>query len=432
MMRIIKWVFVLFFLFGVMLGIIAVNGFESSATVSPSAELTRGELKRVKRFIQINNPMKLRSGQTASNQISQQDLNLLLSYISQKASGTLVRSASSHTVLNENHADVQLSLRLPENPLGQYINISTQLETVKYTQNNKGDEYLKLKSIRVGSLKFPAFITEPVAGYAHVLLQNNIPEYKLVSQSIQNIHIEKKKLTVSYVWDGQTVDNLKTKLSSRVIPDELRRALIAQSNNLSKISYRLSSRPTLNELIGPMFKLAESRSMLNDPVIENKAVFITLGAYSLNKNISKLFDKKDQTKIKTKKIYLKNRFDLSRHFLVSAAITSLADSSLAESIGLEKEMKDSEGGSGFSFSDLAADHAGIRLAEYSISNEQHARKVQTKLASIKYEGDYMPAIDNLPDGLSRQEFNRKYANTAEYESKEQLIKRRIDQLVIYK
>ena len=198
------------------------------------------------------------------------------------------------------------------------------------------------------------------------------------------------------------------------------------------MSYKLGSKPTLNELMRPMFKLAESRSLLNNPVIENKAVFITLGAYALDRNISKLFDKKDQKPIKTKRVYLKKRFDLSKHLLVSAAITSLADSGLAESIGLEKELNDSKGGSGFSFSDLAADHAGIKLAEYSLVGDRQARKIQTKLATVKFEGDYMPSIENLPDGLTKQEFDNKYANKPAYTSLEQLIKRRIDDLVLYK
>ncbi|RDH82652.1 MAG: hypothetical protein DIZ80_10250 [endosymbiont of Galathealinum brachiosum] len=408
-----------------MLGVMTVGSIDEHAIVNQQAELNSEELKRVKNFIRQNNPAKIKSGETTNSQINQQDLNLAAHYLSQNAPGVLNKRAFTHVMLDENLAYIQISIKLPENPAGKFINISSEIESV-------GENTLRLKSLNIGNLELPAYIAQPVAEYTHNFLQNNITEYNLLSQSLQKITFAKKQLMVAYVLDRKTANQLKAGLSSRVISDELKRALIAQSNNLSKVSYKLGSRPTLNEVMKPMFKLAESRSLLNDPVIENKAVFITLGAYALNKNISKLFDKKDQKPIKTKRVYLKKRFDLSRHLLVSAAIASMADSGLAESIGLEKEVKDSQGGSGFSFADLAADHAGIKLAEYSLTGEQQARKVQTKLATIKFESDYMPSIENLPEGLTKQEFDNKYANKPAYTSLEQLIKRRIDGLVMYR
>lgn len=424
-MRLIKWVFVLFFLLGVMLGAVTVSSIEEHAIVNQQADLNSEELKRVKHFIRANNPSKIKSGETTNSQINQQDLNLAAHYLSQNAPGDLNKRINTHVVLDKDLAYLQISIKLPKNPAGTYINISSEIESV-------GENALRLKSLNIGSLELPAFIAQPMAEYAHNFLQSNITEYNLMSQSLQKVNFEKKNLKLSYVLDRQTANRLKVELSSRVISGELKRALIAQSNNLSKVSYKLGSKPALNEVMKPMFKLAESRSLLNDPVIENKAVFITLGAYALNINISKLFDKKDQKPIKTKRLYLKKRFDLSRHLLVSAAIASLADSDMAKAIGLEKEVDDSQGGSGFSFTDLAADYAGIKLAEYSLTGEQQARKIQTKLATVKLESDYMPSIASLPDGLTKQEFDDKYANKPAYNSLEQLIKRRIDNLVIYR
>ena len=425
MMRFIKWVFILFFLLGAMLGAMTVSSIDEHAIVNQHAKLNSEELKRVKAFIKQNNPSKILSGETTNSQINQQDLNLAAHYLFQNAPGVLEKRITPRVELYKNRATIQMSIKLPKNPAGNFINIAFKIINVD-------EKTLRFKSVSVGSLEIPDLIAQPMAEYLHNYLKSNITEYNLLSQSLQKIHLGERNLTVSYVLDRKTVNRLKTGLSSRIISDELKRALIAQSNNLSKVSYKLGSRPTLNEIMRPMFKLAESRSLLNNPVIENKAVFITLGAYALDKNISKLFDDKDQQSIKTKRIYLKNRFDLSKHLLVSAAITSLVDSGLAESIGLEKEVNDSKGGSGFSFSDLAADHAGIKLAEYSLTGEQQARKVQTQLATVKFESDYMPSIKNLPDGLTKQEFDNKYANKPAYTSLETLIKVRINGLIIYK
>lgn len=429
MIRIIKWLFLLCFLFGVLLGALAINSLDDNATVSQQEELTSKDIQRVKRFILKNDPQKLRLGETANTQVSQLDLNLVLNYVLQKTPGHFKSRVNSNIILHDEQAIVQISVHLPNNPFGKYINIGATLESESFQQNS---DVVKLMSLSFGSLELPAIIAKPLAEYAHKILQNNYVEYNQLSQSLQNIVFEKNQLTVKYILDKNAVNSIKTQLSSLVISDELKEALIAQTNNLSKISYQLGARPGLNDLIRPMFKLAENRSKENDPIIENKAVFITLGAYSLNKNISKLFDEKYQKPIKPRKIYLIKRHDLSKHLLISAAITSMADSSLAETIGLEKEVNDADGGSGFSFTDLAADHAGIRLAEYAIENEKQARLIQKKLAKVTYETDYMPLINNLPEGLNQQQFNNDYLNTAAYKTTELMIKQRIDQLVIYR
>ncbi|MCW9047279.1 MAG: hypothetical protein OQK46_04300 [Gammaproteobacteria bacterium] len=429
MIRIIKWLFIICFLLGILLGVLTVSSLDDYAIVEQQEELTSNELKRVKRFIQANKPQKIKSGETVNTTISQQDLNLALTYLSEKAPGSFKGRLSSNVILNEKQAYVQMSFHLPKNPFGKYINIAATLESEKLNQNS---EIIKLKSLSLGSLDMPAIIAKPLAEYTHNMLQGNITEYNQLSQSLQSIRFSKQQLTVNYILDKEAVNSIKTQLSSLVISAELKEALIAQTDNLSRISYQLGSRPSLNELIRPMFELAEIRSTENNPVIENKAVFLTLGAYALNKNISELFEEIDQKPIKVQKIYLIKRHDLSKHLLISAAITSMADSSLAESIGFEKEVDDSNGGSGFSFSDLAADLAGIRLAEYAIKNEEQARLIQKKLAIIKFETDYMPSISHLPEGLSQLQINKDYLNTASYKTTELMIKQRIDQLVIYR
>lgn len=429
MIRLIKWLFILFFLFGVLMGILTVNSIEKSAIVVQPAELSSAEIKRVKRFIQLNNPANMKSGEVANSEISQQDLNLALNYISQRAPGPLRRRVHSKVIIDDQLAYIQASIRLPNNPAGKYINITTDLQTI----DSEKQKIVKVDSLSIGSMSIPSFVAAYLANYVHKELKQAVPEYKLVSQSVQNIKFDKNKLTVNYVWDKETANSIKTSLSSRVISKELKQALIAQYNKLAQLSYQLPARPGLNKLLKPMFKLAKKRSENNNPVVENKAVFMTLGAYALNRNIPRFLGEEYEKTAKHKNIYLKGRRDLSKHAMISAAITSMADSSMAETIGLEKEIKDSQGGSGFSFSDLAADHAGIRLAEQAIASEQQARNMQNKLSMINLESDYMLDIENLPDGIQQREFAMDYSstNSVAYKQLENLIKGRIDKLAIY-
>jgi hypothetical protein len=71
-------------------------------------------------------------------------------------------------------------------------------------------------------------------------------------------------------------------------------------------------------------------------------------------------------------------------------------------------LDDSRGGSGFSFADLAADRAGVRFAEMAIGSSQQAKLLQQRMGGNFKETDFMPRIDNLPEGIQELEFKRRY------------------------
>jgi len=418
-------------MFGMLLGMLTANSIEDTAIVQPSASLSVNEINRVKSILLLGNPASMKSGDLVNSKITQQDLNLALDYFSQTAPGAFKGRINSHVKLDEKQAYVQLSIRLPETPAGKFLNISAEIAPVDVTKNDD-EAVIKFKALSIGNLEIATFIVDSLGGFLHKQMQKYIEEYNLVSKTIHNISFNKHELNVNYIWDKQIANSIKIKLGSRLISDNLKSAIIACANRLSHLNYKSGSRPSLNELFKPMFKQAKERSKINNPVTENKAVFIVMAANVLNRDIYRLIDNGGNIKKKSNKFYLKGRADLSKHFLISAAITSMADSNLAETIGFEKEVTDSQGRSGFSFKDLAADYAGIRLAEYAIANEQQARKVQDKLSSIEFETDYMPAIGDLPESLNRKELNKDYMKSVTYKTMEQLIKMRIDDLMLYK
>ena len=429
MARLIKWLFIVFFLLGMLLGMMAVNSLADYSSVTQPSALNSDELKRVKQFIKANNPSNLQTGQTASTQISEQDLNHTLNYLTQKAPHLLSQRVWVKTMFDTKQALLQVSIRLPSNPFGTFINVSTVLNAAQ----SAGDLKINMHSLQLGKNNVPDFITAMLASYIHDRLVVDVPEYNLISQSIKNIQLEKNRMTVGYVWDKQAVEQIKSQLSSRVMSGEFKLALLAYANHLARVSYSLSTRASLNQLLKPMFSLAIRRSKANNPITENKALFVALGAYSLKKNIPELLGERPEAKANHKRIYLKGRHDLSKHLMLSAAITSLADPELASSIGLQKEVKDSQGGSGFSFADLAADHAGIVLAEEAIASKNKARRIQAILSKVDSESVYMPDIENLPEGLEESEFESIYknVNSKEYKKLEQLIAYRIEALPVY-
>lgn len=123
------------------------------------------------------------------------------------------------------------------------------------------------------------------------------------------------------------------------------------------------------------------------------------------------------------------RYDLTQHFSVSCALTALAGEQSARSIGVAKETADSRGGSGFSFRDLAADLAGATFAKHLIDSKIRLPDI----ASSFFVETYLPAVKDLPEGLSEEEFERQFGSTTDkrFHDKMAAIQRRIAELPGY-
>lgn len=428
MTRIIKWILILFFLVGVLLGMLVANSIEHDALVEQPAALTSEEIKRVKHFVKSNNPLNVKSGEIVTQQISEQDLTVLLNYLTLKTSSRVSRQIRINLSLEEQLSNVHVSVRLPETPMGEYLNIKAVLQEAKTK--------VTIKSLNIGQLNIPTFMLGLFSGSVNDTLEKEFPEYGLIRDAIESVTIAKDQLTVGYVWSAQAERQLKTQIALRMITDELRQALIAHSNYLASESYQLPKKTTLNYMMNTMFAYAKQRSenLAYNPVTENKAAFIALGAFILKRNVPEMLGEQDFESAKYKRVYLRGRHDLSKHFILSAAITSMADSEIAESIGVVKEVRDAKNGSGFSFIDLAADHAGIRLVTEALSSEEQARVYQQKLSEVKAETDYMLDIKNLPEAIAHEQFEKNYEDIGSeaYLKIEKIIKQRIDELPIYK
>jgi len=108
---------------------------------------------------------------------------------------------------------------------------------------------------------------------------------------------------------------------------------------------------------------------------------------------------------------LRDREDWLVHFFVSAGLALLTGEQMAESIGIQKEIADAKGkekgaGSGFSFTDLSADFAGIAFAEW-VTGESGSDAVDRCAKS--FDGvSFLPDPKALEDGLSFAEFEKKF------------------------
>lgn len=105
---------------------------------------------------------------------------------------------------------------------------------------------------------------------------------------------------------------------------------------------------------------------------------------------------------------LHGRRDLSKHYLISASIELLTRNGLSYSIGTAKEILDADGGSGFSFRDLAADRAGVNFA--SLISPYDDLTLLPRIESLREE-DILPELNELKEGLNIEAFEAEYQNT---------------------
>jgi uncharacterized protein YfiM (DUF2279 family) len=132
-------------------------------------------------------------------------------------------------------------------------------------------------------------------------------------------------------------------------------------------------------------------------------------------------------------VTLAGRTDSRQHFVVSAALRAASNQGVSLRIGEYKELNDSlAGGSGFDFSDLAANRAGERLADRM--SAAPLSEWPALIARINSEAAFMPSLDALPPRMSEREFAGAFGavDSAEYEDVIAEINDRIDALPLYR
>ncbi len=126
---------------------------------------------------------------------------------------------------------------------------------------------------------------------------------------------------------------------------------------------------------------------------------------------------------------MRGRADLAKHFFVSAHLTVTLGGANARGIGLAKEALDANGGTGFSFVDMAANRAGILFAEKLLAEELGLEQVANGFTVNRY----LPNLDDLAEGLEADKFRSQFVNEdgVSLNTELQKIEQRVLALPIY-
>lgn len=377
--------------------------------------LSHRDIERAKAIIQQNDPRRAVAGTSRRVVISERDLNLAVNYLAQH----YLQGAAAVT-LGDGILDLTASAPLPLLPPRPYVNVAVRVESDGLQP--------RLAALRVGSVPVPRRLAGWLLEHAAHQVRGT-EEYALVRAALERLELRKGTLALTYRWQPDALRAIGTRLAGTDAD-----ALAAYHAHLLTLQGRgAARRGSLMESLRALFALAQERSSAGDPVAENRAALLVLGAWASERGTRTLVP---QAKAEPQgfALTLQQRRDLAQHFLVSAALAAGSDSHLSDAVGLFKEVSDSRGGSGFSFTDIAADRAGTRFGELATGSRADALRVQRFLREGAVETDLMPLATDLPEGMPEAEFKRRFGTPETAESERVLaeIERRLAACRLYR
>jgi len=385
--------------------------------VRRSAEITPGNIKRAKQIIDQNAPRRLQASASQSVTISQQDLDLVANYLAH-----FYANGSARLILTNDKAEVTASLRPPQVPLIFYFNVTAVL--------SEGAPIPRFQQLSVGRVMIPGLIANWLVSRAMAQFLGK-DALDAIAQTIKQIDLRNGQLAIAY----ERPANLRDKLQRAMLSADDQERLRVYQERLALISNGSKGKSiSLTEPLVALFELAEVRAKQSNPVAENRAAILVLAFYSNGKPLGAILPAaNDWPRTSEQTMTLNGRDDFAKHFIVSAALAASAGGPLSDAAGLYKEIADSRSGSGFSFTDIAADRAGTRFGAYAADGGS-AIKLQQRLAAGISEKEFMPATEGLPELMGEAEFKRRFggAGAPAYNRMVAEIERRIANLRLYR
>lgn len=345
-----------------------------------------------------------------------------------------ISKLSGSVKVSHEQFEILTSIKIPHNIIGDYLNIH-----IKIAPSNKD---LHILSMSIGKVSIPGIVARFLISFTLDLLFG----YKHGRELLY--HINSIKLTdtnmIVHIRPIPDLEQYIQKMKKR-LQYVRNQASIMGNPETVKIYYSkiieiaekcpAKKKVSLAYFIEPVFRYALNRN--GNPVDENKAAILALAIYFGHWRIEQVIGEVRTNEMKQYRrkgnVVLANRVDLRLHFIISAALEIISAKNITFGIGEFKELLDADhGGSGFSFVDLAADRTGIKFAEVA-TNTKTAKRTQLLLSQDLHENHFFPNIKNLPERLSKNEFEHYFGNvqSKKYRSMVQDIDTCIESLPVY-
>ncbi|MBV7299749.1 hypothetical protein [Enterovibrio paralichthyis] len=406
--------FILISILIVVLFFYLVNSAFSSSPIISRSYVQPGEVKQaVSLYKKISNDIS-QSNENVEIFLSEDDLNAIF----KTSSHVTPRLSFDYNMVKDVGLNVFASLDLSDYRSESYINVSCVIS---------GDAPHKIDVCQMGDITVPGQMVYWL-GYAAltVLFDDDVKSTYL--QFLDELtFIDGGVYTSATTTDGFK-ETSKTRLKNfyntfkSFIPSDMeqmnaeviRRYLTAITNQVGLSNDR---KVDLVEVFNVVFQLASDRSQNGNPIDENSYALWSVSIAFANPRFSELigFEPQDFEQAidlsRQKILTLESRHDLALHFLYSAIIERVGSEAISNNIGELKELYDAnEGGSGFDFSDLAADISGARFSSYISSSESHAYQAQRFLSTANSSGLFNLRVDNKTVLSKKENFTGNFMN----------------------
>lgn len=378
--------------------------------VAHDIRITDREHAWVRDWLSQLKPQDKRPGDILTLALSERELNLI-------ANDLLDRFGQGRAAiqLEKGRAKVAASLGVPWDPAGTFVNLELDLVA--------GERLPRVESAYLAGLPIPASLVQGMADRTLAAVDR--------TRLIRALDIQRERVRVTYEWEPNLLDRIGSGLIS---DDELPRVLRYQDRLAEAVRAVSPDRPlTLSELLALLMSQAASEPDSTDPIAANRAVIMLLAAYVNGQTIADP-NAPHISKLPVHTVLLRGRQDLGQHFMASAAMVVQGGNTLSNLIGWYKEMSDSDGGSGFSFADMAANRSGIRFAELATRDRDSARQLQRIASRGLIDDDFMPRIDGLPEGMTKRDFEVSFGGQQDpaYQGMIARIDRQIEERRLYR
>lgn len=392
---------------------------QTTPSVTATEPLSVDEVTRVEQTLVNNAPRDVGSPELQKLSLTSDELNLLIRY-----AGELLDTGdqiNGRVELPGDELIADISIPLPYRYLPFFLNIRAAF----YSDGR----YLELASLKAGQLPIPGWLANNLAGQLERRYLGDNQTYTGVLElleSVRALKISENRVAMDFQWEPSLLSSIRNRAQQLLVSDLDQHRIARHFHNLTDYLDRVPETTraiTLTSLFKPMFAAARQQSMLDDdPVSENRTLLLTLAAYVNEEDIRlwlapELADTLPDMRFI--EVRVQQRQDLAQHIVSSAAISASAGAGLAHILSSIKENYDARYRSGFSFSDLTANEAGVILGTVATKSAAYATLVQERMMNLESDSDYFPAVDNNRDGLSESDFNARYrdSGSSQYQEK---------------
>ena len=367
---------------------------DDAPAIEPPGAFRRTDLAWVKSLFQKHDPRRQTPDVIQTIQLDEAELNRLLNYAVEFRQVNGIAAE-----LTPGLATLTATLAVPSNPFGRYLNLTAEVA--------EGAGGIRIQSLQLGSLPLPGALADGIARLAHRWLRRD-GTYASLANAFSQVNFGENQATLDYRWHPELLTQLERKSAELLIAPEHQARMLAYAERLDALlkPHPHGSTVPLVSVIAPLFVHAQGSD--GDVAEENRAALTALAAYLSGISLPRLLESDSKSIRRAPRVLLSlhGRRDFAEHFMISAALSVNGGSRLANAIGLIKEEEDASKGSGFSFTDLAANRAGVRLGERATG--EAAAQVQQRLAAVRSDADLLPDFRDLPEFMPQAEFDRRF------------------------